>query len=353
MTEAIDKFIYEKKYSEALEQCKKDNQPSLGMLLHKIWSNQNISLPVDIEKSLYEMSENYVKSDNELIRVMTLCYWTSPEECCKMWEKQSKGDNTWNKIKLVTEEPADYYVVISATWYNLSHVDPKKIIIFRMNPCMEKIEQWGEWRNPDKDKFLFVGYHEEHFNNVEWWLSKNYNQLCNEKIEKEEHLSTLFSTILSDKYEDPGHKKRVDFIKFVETKGFKIDVFGGNKFDYKDYKGPLPDKCKDNGLFPYKYTFNVENYSLDGYFTEKLIDGILAECLIFYHGCTNISKYIDERAYVWLDLEDFEADFQKIKTMIEENEWSKRINVIRKEKKRILNDLQFFPRLESILNSKY
>jgi hypothetical protein len=346
MTEAIDKFISKKKYCEALEQCKIDNEPSLGILLYKLWSTQKMDLP-DITE-LINMSEKYVSPNNETIRVMALCYWTDSKGCCDMWNKQSKGNNKWNRIKLVSEEPADYYVVISATYYNLSHVDPKKIIIFRMNPCMEN-GGWGEWGTPDKDKYLFVGYHDEHFNNNEWWLSKTYNQLCEEKIEKEDHLSNLFSTILSDKYEDVGHKKRVDFIKFVETKGFKVDVFGGNKFDWKDYKGALPDKQKDDGLFPYKYTFNVENYTLKGYYTEKLIDGILAECLTFYHGCTNISDYIDEGAYVWLDLEDFEADFEKIKNMIEGDEWSKRINIIRKEKMKILNILQFFPRLEGII----
>jgi hypothetical protein len=346
MTEVIDKFISEKKYIETLEQCKIENMPNLGILLNKIWKSKDIELPLNIMNELNDMDKN-----SKIIKVMVLCYWTSPEECCKMWNRQSKGDNTWNNIQLVSEEPADYYVIISSTTYNLEHVDPKKIIIFRMNPNMENQDYWEEYKSPDKDKYLFVGYHEEHFNNNEWWLSKTYKQLCEEKIEKNNDFDGILSAIISNKYSDPGHKKRVDFIKFVETKGFKFDVFGGNNFEWKDYKGTLPERAKDNGLFPYKYTFNVENFSLNGYFTEKLIDGILSECLTFYHGCKDISKYLDERAYVWLDLEDFEMDFQKIKTMIEEDEWSKRIDFIRKEKKKILNELQFFPRLEKIISN--
>lgn len=352
MTENIDKLISENKYSEALEQCKIDNCPNLGLLLHKLWSNRNIYIQDNNLISELNIMKNNIKyDDDDFIRVMVLCYWTESQQCNDIWDKQSKGNNTWNKIKLVDEEPIDYYVVISATNYNIEHINPKKIIIFRMNPNMEMGEFWGKWSKPDIDKYLFVGYHDQHYNNNEWWLSKNYQQLCEEKIEKQRNLDTVLSTILSDKYDDPGHKKRIDFVKFLELNGFKVDVFGGNKFEWKDYKGSLPTREKDAGLFPYKYTFNVENYTINNYYTEKLIDGILAECLTFYHGCPNISEHINNKAYVWLALEDFEADFNIIKTMIEENEWSKRIDIIRKEKQRILNDQQFFPRLEKIINS--
>ena len=54
-------------------------------------------------------------------------------------------------------------------------------------------------------------------------------------------------------------------------------------------------------------------------------------------------------AYVQLGLQNFEKDADLMKKAIDEDWWSKRIDVIRREKKRILNELQFFPRLEKIL----
>ena len=141
-------------------------------------------------------------------------------------------------------------------------------------------------------------------------------------------------------------------MKFLETKDIKIDVFGnGNKSNWNNHKGTLPYHCKDNGLFPYKYTFNAENNSINNYYTEKIIDAILSECLIFYNGCPNIKEFLDERVFVWLDLEDFEKDYQIIKKAIEGDLWSERIEFIRKEKNRILDELQFFPRLEKIIYS--
>ena len=53
--------------------------------------------------------------------------------------------------------------------------------------------------------------------------------------------------------------------KFLEKKGISIDVYGSDRFGYKNYKGKLPMYEKDEGLFPYKYTFNCENNSIKNY----------------------------------------------------------------------------------------
>jgi hypothetical protein len=86
--------------------------------------------------------------------------------------------------------------------------------------------------------------------------------------------------------------------------------------------------------------------------TEKLIDGILGECLVFYSGCFNAREYIDERAFVYLELSNFEEDYNTVKQAIAEDWHSQRLPYIREAKKKILNYLQFFPRLERIINRK-
>ena len=88
-----------------------------------------------------------------------------------------------------------------------------------------------------------------------------------------------------------------------------------------------------------------ENNSIHNYFTEKLVDGVLAECLVFYWGCPNVDMYIDSRAYVQLS-GDFEEDYKTILYMITHNEWERRLDVIKQEKKRIIEKLQMFPRLK-------
>lgn len=401
MSNIIDQYISKNDLDAALEECMRSNQYNLGLLLAKIWSRSCQSSKfyelyaqligsadkfkrdeeevVVIEDEgadenppiLYNESkdgviadnkenETYLVSDREngasddknptLIRVMLLCWWMDSKSLCEDWNKMSKGNCTWNTIQAVWEEPVDYYAVITCPPIHV-FPDPKRTIIFRMEPNMDKHpEMWGSWANPPKDQFIFIGYHDEHYNNNEWHLALTYNQLMTEEIKKDEAVSNILSAVLSHKYSDPGHIKRIDFVKFLERKDFPVHVYGDNKFLWKDYKGSPPLRQKDEALLPYKYTINVENFPVKGYYSEKLIDGILAECLTFYNGCPNIRDYVDERAFVWLDLSNFEEDYKKIKRAIEEDWWGQRLPYIQNEKRRIINDRQFFPRLERIIH---
>lgn len=287
-----------------------------------------------------------IEENDKTIRVKIFTNWCSSEEITSLWNKMRPETTT---LTLVTEEPVDYYVIINSPPENAVY-NKKKTIIFQMEPFMDRHNKWGEWSNPDKKEFYKVLRHVDgEYNNNEWHLSKTYLQLSNEPIVKTEN---ILSTVLSSKYTDIGHTKRIDFVKFLEKKGMPIHVFGDNKWKYKDYKGSLPYHCKDNAILPYKYTFNAENNDIPNYYTEKLIDGILGECLTFYWGCPNVRKYIDNRAYVQLELSNFEKDYETIMRAIGEDLYTQRLPFIKEAKKKILNELQFFPRLESIIKSK-
>lgn len=287
----------------------------------------------------------------DCIRVKLLSNWASPEQLTRLWWKMAQEDGRWNRIKLVLTEPIDYYVIINAVSDDEKY-DPRKTIVFRMEPRMaQNPQQWGKWADPDDKQFVKVCRHEQEYNNCEWHLSKTFQQLNNEKIVKNDQYSAVVSAILSAKYSDPGHVKRVDFVKYLDSRGVTVHVYGSNRFGYQHYRGPLPYHNKDNGLLPYKYSFNVENHSEKNYFTEKLIDGILSECLTFYSGCFNAFEYIDPRAYVYLHLSNFDADCQTIQTALREDWHSQRLPYIRQAKKTILHSLQFFPRLERIIKT--
>lgn len=376
MLTAIEQYISQNNYGEAIAECMRTNQNNLGMLVDRIVKNENNNTKIKTvfknvigEKKnnieivgaidIVEDNPSLIEEDNEQsfvieplkkIRVMMYCNWTSSQALCDLWNKMSKGDYTWNNIQIVCEEPYDYTVVINSAPQD-APIDPSKTIVFHMEPNIPSHEHiWGTWANPDETKFLYVGRHDKFYNNNEWHLSKTYSQLVSEPIVKNDELAHILSTVLSDKYQDPGHIKRIDFVKFLETKGLPVHVYGGNKFEWNYYKGSPPYHQKDEAMFPYKYTFNVENFSNKGLVTEKLFDGVLAETLTFYHGCLNIKEYIDERAFVWLELSNFETDYLIIKNAIESNLWEQRLPYITQAKQRILNDTQFFPRIEQIIN---
>jgi GR25 family glycosyltransferase involved in LPS biosynthesis len=53
-------------------------------------------------------------------------------------------------------------------------------------------------------------------------------------------------------------------------------------------------------MFPYYYHLVIENSIYPGYFTEKLVDSVLAGCITFYYGCPDIYKYLDSRILIQL-----------------------------------------------------
>lgn len=257
-----------------------------------------------------------------------MCNWCSSKELHSNWSKMNFYDDI-----ILTEENPDYYIIINHT---SEYYVPNKTIYFQMEPILMMKESTSE--------FLFYKPHTNDYNNIEWHLSLTAPELLDYHPIK----SKTLSTILSNKYTDIGHKKRVDFVKYLES-FVEIEVFGSNFYTYKNYKKSLPYSQKDDGLFPYYYTFNAENNPIKNYFTEKVIDAILAECVCFYWGCPNIEEWIDPACYIKLSLNDFENDVLIIKNSIENNEWEKRIDKIRQMKIKIIKEMSLFPRIKRLL----
>jgi len=304
------------------------------------------------------------KKKRKMTRVKMLCNWCSSEQLCKEWsnmcddpEKFQWNNNlelTWSERK----EDIDYYVIVNSPPAN-SYFDPVKTIVFQMEPWVHDnnhhwgVKTWGKWSAPSPAEFLAVrGRKSPYHNNAFWQLELTYNQLLNLKItEKKQH---MISSICSSKYFDEGHIARIDLLKYIEQKNdpnVQIDIYNqDNVHNFKNFKGPVsPYVDKSKGMMPYKYYFMMENNYEENFITEKIWEPILCESLVFYYGCPNITDYIDSRAFVLLDVNDFEKSYQIIKQAIEEDWHTQRIDVIRKEKQKILSNLAFFPTIEKII----
>lgn len=299
----------------------------------------------------------YVK--NQKLRIKMICNWCSSYELCADWNRMSKGNYQWNDLEITWEDKdVDFYVIINKPKPGDFFI-PERTIIFHMEPwCPDPkqnwgIKTWGQWAKPDENKFLQVRSHEKYYNNAFWQLKATYNDFKIMQIEK----TKLMSTICSSKYFDPGHIKRIDFLKYIESKNddvVRIDIYNtDNVHRFKNYVGPHPPNCKDVGILPYKYYFMGENNVEKNFITEKIWESLLTETLCFYWGCPNIDEYIDPRAYICLDLDNFENAFNTMKTAIMNNEWEKRLEVIRREKQKVLEYYNFFPTLERVLKHDF
>lgn len=332
-------------------------------VIEKIIKNTPSRKPIITEEEMEELEGKIMEKEQiildshlptipevNVVKVKLYCNWMETKDITTLWSKMSQGNGKWNNIKLVVNEDADYHVIINCPPINITLL-PKNTIYFQMEPKMaERPKLWGDWSNPPDKLFVKSCKYSKEFNNVEWHLSKTYQELKTMTVVKKNEYEGIISTILSDKYKDPGHIKRIDFVKFLEKKGVPIHVYGNNKWKYKDYKGSLPYHCKDDGIFPYKYHFNVENHSDRNYFTEKIVDAILGESLCFYNGCSNLMEHLPKEAFVYLHLSNFEHDYNVVQTAIREDWYSQRLPYIKKAKQIILEELQFFPRIEKIIN---
>ena len=313
-----------------------------------------------IKKEYYDKYLEEKNKNNKNIRVKMLCNWCSSEQLCKQWSNMCEEGFIWKNIELVwtdKREEIDYYVIINFPQKD-AYFEPEKTIVFQMEPWVNDVTKnwgvktWGKWAQPDPEKFLAVrGRKTPYHNNAFWQLELTYNELLNLKVEK----TKIISTICSSKYFDEGHIARIDLLNYIEQKNdpnVMIDIYNkDNHHNFTNFKGPVsPNIDKSRGMLQYKYYFMIENNYEENFITEKLWEPILCESLCFYYGCSNVTDYIDSKAFVLLDINDFEKSYQIIKKAIEEDLWSHRIHIIRQEKQRILNELAFFPTIQKIIN---
>jgi len=376
----IDNLIYQKKFSKALNECVKSNHNHLGKLLSiiinyqkKINKNdqhtisqleQNISgfkkegqviLASDelnnnqplFDEEIKEV-ENNSSSNVKYIKILQNS--KSTEELKEYYNKMTKNSlYSWNNIKITTNENPDYYIIIDFP-PNGDLIEIEKTIILSSDPIQSiKKDTWNQINNVKHKLFHCFDYTYNH-NIIDWNINKTYKELQHINIVKDNNLHSTVSTIISGNLTSSGDVKLMDFIKFLQQKDVSINVFGSDRWETKNYQGPLENNHADNALFPYKYIINCETNKNRNYLSHKLIDGILSECLVFYSGCSNIKELIDEKSFVWLELSNFEEDYQTIKKAMNENWWEQRIEHIKNAKHKILNELSFFPTLEKIIN---
>jgi len=305
-------------------------------------------------------------------KVKMICNWCSCEQLCKEWSNMCERDYIWKNIEMtwLDSDDIDYYVIINRPLNEFEKYVPDRTLVFQMEPTVFDetkhwgTKTWGEWANPDPATFFHVHNHARFLNNVQWIFRYPLSRLQDPAMFDASDKLNRVSCVASRKLFDQGHLLRNNFLKYIDdhylddkpTKNATdalqsfINIFGSkNHFNYKAYIGKLPEDNIFYGIKPYKYYFMCENNSEHNYATEKIWEPILCETLCFYWGCPNLEDHIDSRAFVRLDLNDRNSAMQTIETAIREDWWSQRIPFIRAAKRKILNELAFFPTLQSLI----
>jgi GR25 family glycosyltransferase involved in LPS biosynthesis len=312
----------------------------------------NVSFPLS-SSPWFGATDGVFVRRSAIKRIKMLCNWCDSSDLLKEY-----GQYLANQpFDLTTDDTdIDYWIIINYPQAGEKY-DPKRTFVFRMEPwCGESWQSWGgktwgEWAKPDPTKFLYVHDLSASCTPVFWQLNTHCKDMLNESSILNK--SADIACILSKKVFDPGHKHRLTLLRLAEEKGgLPIKVFGRENYhDLSSYIGPTTGP-KENYIRPYKYYFMCENNAEPGYITEKLWEPILCESLCFYWGAPNVADYVDPRAYVQLDMSDYEAAYETIKKAIAEDWWSQRIEHIHAAKQKILRDLNLFSIVEKVIAPK-
>lgn len=254
-----------------------------------------------------------------------------------------------NKVTVDYEKKADYYVILNHPYLQGKkqyYVSEKTITCYN-----EPIITRNRWVNFTKHENFYHNCNKRNIIGI--GISWSYDDLLKNKILKNENKNDYISTITSDLNFLPGHKLRLNFLKYLDNLS-KVDIYGRTSnstsllFNLKNYRGPLKNR-KDDGLFPYKYHFAAENSQENGYMSEKLMDAIFTESLCFYYGAPNATKWINEKSFIAIDISKPEESLEIIKKSIKNNEWEKRIKYIRESKYKIITELSIIPTIEKLI----
>jgi len=104
-------------------------------------------------------------------------------------------------------------------------------------------------------------------------------------VEKTERISL----IASSKRRTVGQRLRHDIVKWAAENATDLVAMGRG---YRE----LSDKA--DGHAPYMFSVVIENTSVAGFFTEKLIDCLLCRCLPIYWGPPDIEHFFDSRGMI-------------------------------------------------------
>lgn len=262
-----------------------------------------------------------------MIKVKLHCNWIDDISLKNYFNQFSFNlDYTWKDMLLV-DQNYDYIVIFNHPQHN--NFDPGRAILFQCEPSSTR--KW--WKYENLDQYYYVVNTDKFFNFITPHVYVPYKDIMIDRPPK----NKIFGGIVSDFMSLEGHRLRKKFIDNYLSQLKFYDHYGrGDWQKLPNFIGPCNNKYQC--LSPYKYHFNIENSFENNYFTEKLIDAILAECLCFYDGCTNIKKFINPEAYIKININNPDEALAQIISAIDNKEYEKRIWAIRKAKHSLLTD---------------
>jgi hypothetical protein len=197
--------------------------------------------------------------------------------------------------------------------------------VYAENPWMFKgLQQYASVYSPINNSSNTVLSH----GFLGWHVLPDWIELSTLRVPGKEK---MMSCIASKLQQFEGHRLRFNFINALKKEVPEIDFFGkGSNY--------IPDKM--DGLLPYRYSIAIENTAAPYYFTEKITDCFLAYTVPVYYGCKNIGRFFPEKSIIQVDIEEPAKAIEKIRQVMENDDWRERVTALQEARELVLNKYQ-------------
>jgi hypothetical protein len=275
------------------------------------------------------------------LRVQLVSQAESADYLRLLLQRQSTGDGRWEGIEVTLEsDNIDYWAVLDQPGMSKLPAEKGRTIFFPVAAPML------QWTAPDPRGYAQMRSNQRYPSVAFWSLGMDYAALLQTEITK----SLLLSCRTTSETVEPGQLLSAAFLSFLEDQGVAIDSFApDNRHALRGYRGPVAAQDTRAAILPYRYTLVIEDWDEANFFSERLVDAILGECLCFYWGCTNLETYLDGQAFIRLPLHDFDLSLRIMQEAMLGGERELRLTAIQEQKRRLLSELQFFPALARVV----
>jgi hypothetical protein len=278
-------------------------------------SIHNNYLCVNIEKYINSKLNNKVYK-----KVKIICDWCDSEKLCYEINKMTKGSLIWNNIKFTYDDNLiDYYIIFNNIFKDTYYESEKTIIFINNEDCESKI------LNNNFKKIIKNNLNDNLNNNYYFWkINKTYIELIYETFDNKYN---NFYMKLSGKMND--------LVKNMKDNNM-IDIYSDN-----DYL--LASK--------YKYAIIIQEDDNIIKLLHNIYDLLISECLCFYIGTNDIFNYINKEICIPLNMDNIDETYNLLKTSINDNIFLQKIDIIKKEKMKILDNYNVCPTIERLINN--
>lgn len=217
----------------------------------------------------------------------------------------------------VEEKVYDHLLVINFV-ENLSRINLKGNIYFLLQEPGHKILHRWMYKRFSTD-LIVLGAVSQSFAYLPWHVP------CLEDQYLLKNKTKMISAISSNKIILNGHVRRLKLLEELKAV-INFDRFGkGNNFIQR----------KEEGLIPYRFSIAIENDTVNGYFTEKILDCFLCLTIPIYYGPKDILKYFPPNSIVNL------SDVLKGDIILNEEEYTRRLPALLEARSLVMTKYNF------------